>query len=96
MSSGISSNINLLAGDTCIFLFGHDTPKSVNGMTKDLATVSKSTIQWKIIFYTDPAKQTQDITSSRKTTKTYHSSLLSITLRFHKFFSIQLDTFHLQ
>ena len=41
MSSGISSNINLLADDTCIFLFGHDTPKSVNGVTKDLATISK-------------------------------------------------------
>ena len=41
MSSGISSNPNLFAGDTCIFLFVHDTQKSDNDMTKDLETISK-------------------------------------------------------
>ena len=41
MSSGISSNLNLFADDTCIFLSVHDTQKSDNDMTKDLETISK-------------------------------------------------------
>ena len=85
MSSGISSNLNLFADDTCIFLFVHDTQKSDNDMTKDLETISKWTFKWRVIFYIDPTKQTQCVVSSRETTKIYHPSFFLITLQFYKF-----------
>ena len=100
-SSGISSNINLFADDTCIFLFVHDTQKSDNGMTKDLETINKWTFQLKIIFYTDPTKQTQDVVSSFRNNGNIPSFFLFINITIsqilvQKYFCIQLDAFYLQ
>ena len=58
LSTGLSSNPRLFAGDTSLFSVGCDMTLSVNALNNDLLKINNWAYQWKMSFNPDPSKQT--------------------------------------
>ena len=66
LSNNLTSNAKLFADDTSLFSVVHDDLKQVNDWA----------FQWKMSFNTDPNKQVQELTFSRKSKRLTYPPLV--------------------
>ena len=71
-SEGLSSNAKLFADDTPLFTVNHDSNTSALELNSDLAKINRWSFQWKMSFNSDPKKQAQEVTFSRKSKAILH------------------------
>ena len=69
------SNVKLFADDTSNFLILSDINVSTEEIKNDLKITSELAYQWKIMFYPDLTKQTQDVGFSLKTMMSFHTQV---------------------
>ena len=72
LSNGIKRECNLFADDTSLFFVVHNIDTSVNDLNHDLEKIIEWNFKRKMIFTSDPTKQTQEIILSRKETVAIH------------------------
>ena len=70
LSDGLTSNPKLFSDDTSLFSAIHN----INSTAND-CKISNWAFQWKMRFYADPNKQTQEVIFSRKINKIDHPLL---------------------
>ena len=61
LSEGLSTNVQLLVDDKCLFLVIHDRQTSANDLNKDLEMMENWAFQWKMILNLDPTQQIQEV-----------------------------------
>ena len=66
LSEGLSANTKIFANDTSLFSVIHDSNTSALELNSDLAKINRWSFQWKMSFNSDPKKQAQEVTFSRK------------------------------
>ena len=72
LPENLESSAKLIAGDALLFLTACDLSESLNLLNDDLKKISEWAFKWKVIFNPDITKQAQEVTFSRKNTKTDH------------------------
>ena len=75
LSDGLRSESKLFADDTSLFSMVHDINISVSGLNEDLEKIGNWSFQWKMNFYPDPNKQTQDIIFNKKKTASWYPTV---------------------
>ena len=93
LSINIISNVKLFADDAALFFIIHVT---AYGLNKDLQKIAEWMHQWKMSFNPDLNEQAQEVTFSRKMTKSSHpqisfSNVLISRARFQEHLGIYLD-----
>ena len=61
LSEGLSTNVQLLVDDKCLFSVIHDRQTSANDLNKDLEMMENWAFQWKMILNLDPTQQIQEV-----------------------------------
>ena len=92
----LSSNCNLFATDTSLFLVVRNIHASATTLSHVLNVLTNWAFQWKMIFNPDLSKQAQEVIFSRTIKKLIHPTLLfnNISLSnslFQKQFDLTLD-----
>ena len=59
-----------------LFSVVHNITDSANLLNSDLSKINEWALQWKMSFNSDPTKQVQEITFSRKISKRNHPCLM--------------------
>ena len=62
LPNGLNSNAKLFADDTSLFSVVHNITDSANLLNSNVSKINKWTLQWKMSFNPDPAKQAREIT----------------------------------
>ena len=75
LPEGLTTNAQLFADDTSLFLVVHDSMLSSVSLNNDLLKNSQWACQWKIIFNPDVSKQAQEVIFSRKGITTNHATV---------------------
>ena len=70
------SNTKLFADNTSLFSVVQNISSTTTDLSRDLSKISDWAFQWKMNFNSDPNKQAQEVTFSRKINKINHPPLL--------------------
>ena len=76
LPDGLSSNVKLFADDTSLFSVVYDIHSSASDLKKDLKTINKWDLQWKLSFNPDPNKQAREVIFTRKSKNMRHPPLI--------------------
>ena len=68
----IISNVELFADDTSLFSIIHDAKTTAYELNTDLQKIGEWANKWKMPFYPDLHEPAQEVTFSRKITKSSH------------------------
>ena len=75
LSKKLSSNPKLFADSTSLFSVVHNLNTPTKNLNEDLKKINDWATQWKMSFNQDPTKQAQEVISSGKIKKTFHTPL---------------------
>ena len=75
LSKKLSSNPKLFADNTSLFSVVHNLNTPTKNLNEDLKKINDWATQWKMSFNQDPTKQAQEVISSSKIKKTFHTPL---------------------
>ena len=64
-ATDLKSNVELIAGDTCLFSIVSDPLETASILNKDLDKIRNWSEQWKMAFTPDPTKQAQEVVFSK-------------------------------
>ena len=75
LSVGLITNFRLFADNVSLFSIVDNINLSATNLNSDLGRIKAWASQWKVTFNSDPNKQVQEVSLSRKIKKTLHPPL---------------------